>query len=358
MPNLCKTLLSLIFTCICVAGMAQDFQQHTFNIYFKTNSDEVSTASMAFIRQQLLDIGTANIREIKVKGHADSDATDSFNIKLSQRRAQNTYNYFLTQGVPENLISSEAFGESVPMSDLKSLNRRAEIILVYDYATSISDLKSRKFVIKGRVSNFNTLHPMACTFVIEDKKLNVFKSTGSSGIFWVPFVPGRGISLTFSKEGFLNHTAQISPEAYKSAKGDTIFLDIALKPVEVYEKIVFEKIFFFSDSDSLRPESKPDLDKLTNILKADKSLFVEIQGHMNCPVSRPMTIYQKRYNHELSHKRAKAIYKYLISRGIPAGQLTFKGMSNFNMIYPEPKNEAEADKNKRVEVWKLRVIPK
>jgi outer membrane protein OmpA-like peptidoglycan-associated protein len=69
-----------------------------------------------------------------------------------------------------------------------------------------------------------------------------------------------------------------------------------------------------------------------------------------------MSIYQKRYNHELSHKRARAIYRYLIVRGIPAGQLTFKGMSNFNMIYPEPKNEKEADKNKRVEVWKLKLV--
>ena len=87
-------------------------------------------------------------------------------------------------------------------------------------------------------------------------------------------------------------------------------------------------------------------------------MFVEIQGHMNCPRSRPLNIYQKRYNHELSHKRAKTIYRYLINGGIPVDQLTFKGMSNSNMIYPEPKNEQEADKNKRVEVWKLRVVEK
>ncbi|MFM9943711.1 MAG: OmpA family protein, partial [Bacteroidia bacterium] len=126
---------------------------------------------------------------------------------------------------------------------------------------------------------------------------------------------------------------------------------------EVLKKIVFHHIFFYSDSDSLKPESKPDLDKLKSILKADKQLFIEIQGHMSCPLSKPLSFLQKRYNHELSYKRARAIYTYLLKQGIPAGQLSFKGMSNFNMIYPEPKNEQEADKNKRVEVWKLRVVP-
>ena len=141
-------------------------------------------------------------------------------------------------------------------------------------------------------------------------------------------------------------------------KGDTIFIEVKLKPIEVVEKIVFDHIFFYSDSDSLKPESRPELQKLTALLRNDKELYVEIQGHMNCPLSRPMNVYQKRYNHELSHKRARAIYKYLINNGIPASQLTFKGMSNTNMIYPEPKNEQEADKNKRVEVWKLRVVTK
>lgn len=335
---------------------SQNQQQHVFNIFFKTNADEVTSQGMALIRQQLLDIGTSNIREIKVKGHADSDANDSFNINLSNRRATNCIAYLISQGVPDAMISKEVFGESNPASDLKSLNRRVEITVVYDYINVASDTKGRKFFIKGTVTNFNTGRTLACGYVIEDQKLNVFQYTKSDGKFFLPAKPGKNVALTFSREGFLNATLVINDTYFKNAKGDTIFLEVKIKPIEVVEKIVFDNIFFYSDSDSLKPESKPDLDKLFNILKADKDLFVEIQGHMSCPLSRPMSIYQKRYNHELSHKRARAIYRYLIVRGIPAGQLTFKGMSNFNMIYSEPKNEKEADKNKRVEVWKLKLV--
>lgn len=337
---------------------AQEQQQHVFSIYFASNNDQINPASKAFIRQQLLDIGSRNIREIRLKGHTDSDANDTFNIQLSERRAQNAQLYFLTQGVPPGMITTEVFGESDPVSELKSLNRRVEITIVYEYANIITDLKGRKFFIKGIVKNNNTGLPLACNYVIEDQKLNVFQSTRSNGKFGFPAKPGKNVSLTFSKDGFLNATSVITDTYFRQAKGDTIYLEIKLLPVEVIEKIVFEKIYFYSDSDSLRPESKPELEKLFTLLKKDKNLSVEIQGHMNCPLSRPMTIYQKRYNHELSHKRARAIYKYLIKNGIPATQLTFKGLSNYNMIFPEPKNEQEADKNKRVEVWKLKVIPK
>lgn len=313
---------------------------------------------MTEIRQQLLDIGTRNIKEIKLKGHADSDANDSFNIDLSNRRALNTLKYLILQGVPQSMISAQAFGESEPVSELKSLNRRVEISVIYVYANAVADNKGRRFFIKGVVRNFNTKKPLTTEYVIEDQKLNVFQSTKADGKFFLPARRGNNVSITFSKEGFLNTTLIINDSYFKNAKSDTIFIEAKLKPVEVFEKVVFDHIFFYSDSDSLKPESKPDLDKLINILKADKTLFVEIQGHMNCPLSKPMTFDQKRYNHELSYKRARAVYKYLIKRGIPASQLTFKGMNNSNMIYPEPKNEKEADKNKRVEVWKLRVIEK
>jgi len=348
--------ITLFFFIFPVGAFAQDQQQHVFNIYFGKNSDVVSSESMKGIRQQLLEIGTSNIREIKLKGYADSDATDSFNIDLSGRRATNSLKYFISQGVPESMVSKEAFGESDPVSELKHLNRRVEITVVYDYSSSIADLKGRKFYIKGQVINYNTNKAMSAGYVIEDQKLNIFQTTKTTGKFYLPGKPGNNVSLTFSKEGFLNTTLIINDTYFKAAKGDTIYLVAKLKPIEVVEKIVFDQIFFYSDSDSLKPESQPDLLKLLNILKNDKSLFVEIQGHMSCPLSRPLTIYQKRYNHELSHKRARAIYRYLINKGIPAIQVTFKGMSNFNMIFPEPKNEQEADKNKRVEVWKLRVV--
>lgn len=347
---------SLILFSVIVFGQEQ--QQHVFSIYFKVNSDLVSAEAMQKIRSEILEIGTSNIREIKIRGHADSDAADTFNIHLSKKRAASTKNYLTLQGVPLSIITIEALGETEPISEIKSLNRRAEITLVYDYLFHTQNQADKKYVVKGRVVNFNSGRTLATNFVIEDQKLNIFQSTKADGLFMLSVTPNRNIAITFSKENFLSQTLLVDKGLFKNLKNDTLYLEVKLKPIVVVEKIVFENIFFFSDSDSLKPESQAGLLKLFDLLNADKTLCVEIQGHMSCPISRPMNFYQKRYNHELSHKRARTVYRYLLKKGIPGNQLTFKGMGNSNMIFPEPQNEKEADKNKRVEVWKLKIVEK
>ncbi|MCB9250973.1 MAG: OmpA family protein [Flavobacteriales bacterium] len=348
--------VSLVFSCCLIS--AQELQQHVFNIYFKSNSDMVSQKAKGLIRKQLLEIGSQNIREIIIKGHTDSDANDSFNIMLSEKRVKSTRSFLLTQGVPSGMISSESYGESDPVSELKSMNRRVEITLVYDYNFQRTGQKDKRYYIKGYVYDFNTNNPLRANLVIEDKNLNVFKQTDGNGLFGFNLKSSKSLKLTFSREGYLSHGILLDAVSFQKALQDTLYLKIALKPVEVVEKIIFDHIYFYSDSDSLKPESNGDLLKLVSMLKNNKNLFIEIQGHMNCPLSRPQNIYQARYNNELSHKRARAVYNYLLKNNIPAGQLTFKGLGNQNMIYPEPQNLQEADKNKRVEVWKLKVIEK
>jgi len=65
-------------------------------------------------------------------GHADRSGSTSYNVGLSQRRADAVRSYLSARGVPDTRISSEAFGESqprVPTADgVRELqNRRVEI---------------------------------------------------------------------------------------------------------------------------------------------------------------------------------------------------------------------------------------
>ena len=45
-----------------------------------------------------------------------------------------------------------------------------------------------------------------------------------------------------------------------------------------------------------------------------------------------------------------AIYDYLLKNGIPAERMTYKGYKNTQMLFPNPKNEKEAEQNRRVEI--------
>ena len=69
---------------------------------------------------------------IEIHGHTDSDGSDSYNLKLSQDRAQSVGMYFYNRGVAQQRISVQGFGESSPVADNasaagKAKNRRVEV---------------------------------------------------------------------------------------------------------------------------------------------------------------------------------------------------------------------------------------
>ena len=65
-------------------------------------------------------------------GHADRSGSASYNVGLSQRRADSVRAYMASHGIPDGTISTEAFGEGRPRvetaDNVRELqNRRVEI---------------------------------------------------------------------------------------------------------------------------------------------------------------------------------------------------------------------------------------
>jgi outer membrane protein OmpA-like peptidoglycan-associated protein len=72
---------------------------------------------------------------VEVAGHTDSTGSDSYNMQLSQRRANTVGEYLYTQGIMDQRIMSVGMGEHHPIADNstpegRQLNRRVEITLV------------------------------------------------------------------------------------------------------------------------------------------------------------------------------------------------------------------------------------
>jgi outer membrane protein OmpA-like peptidoglycan-associated protein len=71
--------------------------------------------------------------QLTVTGHTDSVGSDTYNQKLSDRRAHSVVEYLISQGVPRSeFVSVTGAGESQPVADNKTadgraLNRRTEI---------------------------------------------------------------------------------------------------------------------------------------------------------------------------------------------------------------------------------------
>jgi len=78
--------------------------------------------------------------KIDVRSHTDSRGSDSYNMKLSQRRAQSTANWMVAQGIDRNRITYKGYGETQLINSCVNgakctdaeheENRRSEFIVV------------------------------------------------------------------------------------------------------------------------------------------------------------------------------------------------------------------------------------
>jgi outer membrane protein OmpA-like peptidoglycan-associated protein len=73
-------------------------------------------------------------QRIRVVGHTDSMGSEAYNQGLSERRAQATASYLISQGVASSQVTVEGRGESEPRADNttaagRAQNRRVEIYL-------------------------------------------------------------------------------------------------------------------------------------------------------------------------------------------------------------------------------------
>tara|TARA_R110002124_G_scaffold120895_7_gene279155 strand:+ start:66968 stop:68857 length:1890 start_codon:yes stop_codon:yes gene_type:complete len=75
---------------------------------------------------------------VKVESHTDNRASNSYNMNLSERRAQSTVQYVISKGIDRNRISGSGFGETRPAVSCgdgcteaqHQQNRRSEFIIV------------------------------------------------------------------------------------------------------------------------------------------------------------------------------------------------------------------------------------
>lgn len=111
---------------------------------------------------------------------------------------------------------------------------------------------------------------------------------------------------------------------------------------KVGEKLKLENLNFYNHSDIVRVESRPILEDLLQIMKANETLKIEIHGHICCMLDD---------SHQIALLRAKMVYNFLIQNGINKNRLHFKSFGSAKPIYPLPeKNEEERDANRRVEI--------
>ncbi len=197
--------------------------------------------------------------------------------------------------------------------------------------------------VKGIVMDAKTKQPLESAVEIVDLEKNtpVYQdySSADKGDFLATITTGKNYGLNISKEGYLFYSANFSLFGQEDRKPYN--LTVLLQPIEVGNKVVLNNIFFDTNKFDIKDESKPELLKIIDFLSVNPRIHIEISGHTD-NVGGPQM------NQTLSENRAKAVYQYLVSGGVNAGRLTYKGYGETQPIEPND-NDDNRSKNRRTE---------
>jgi len=109
-----------------------------------------------------------------------------------------------------------------------------------------------------------------------------------------------------------------------------------------YGRVRLYGINFDYDSDVIRVESKPTLDKIAAMLKSEQDMQLIIEGHTDSDGTTE-------HNQVLSQKRAESVKSYLVNAGISSSRLFTEGYGESTPVAPNTTATGKAQ-NRRVEL--------
>jgi outer membrane protein OmpA-like peptidoglycan-associated protein len=271
-------------------------------------------------------------------GHPGYGGADLF---ISRKQTDGSWSKPENLGYPINTIENDgslavaADGKTAYYSSNRSDSRGGLDLYTFELREDIRPYKT--LYVKGNVFDAKTKQPVPATVELIDNSLNkaLMKiQTDGSGAYFITLPIGKDYTFTVNRKGYLYYTEQYSLSG--KAADSTYQKDIALQPVTLNSTFVFNNIQFATGSFQLLPISLVELDRLLLVLQENPTLKIQISGHTD-NVGRPDD------NLKLSDNRAKSVADYLISKGIAANRLSWKG---FGATQPIADNTTETGRAK------------
>jgi len=211
---------------------------------------------------------------------------------------------------------------------------------------------SRKIKIKGQVSDSDNKSVVADIELYDEKGTQLEKTQSQkNGTYEMDayIKEGKNYYLTISSDSTFIETKTINSKNV-SANGEYPNIKTVLPKLKKGEKYKLGNIVFYGDMAELLPSSIPSVDALANLMKKNKKMSIQIEGHTNGEDWHLSPEYQNKKEKELSTQRAQKIYDILVSKGIEKSRLSIVGLGSTMPLFPQPKDETESSANRRVEI--------
>ena len=199
------------------------------------------------------------------------------------------------------------------------------------------------FYLNAIVKDFKTKKTIEnATIILRSNKKKLTFTTDVNGEIYIELPNAKiGDSLSYSvaviKAGYFGKEFSYKQRIDTSKNVYTLNteLDLSLhkieKGTEIGKAINILPIYFDLDKDEIRKDAALELDKVITILKKYPNINIELGSHTDCRGSLE-------YNDDLSERRAESSKNYIISRGIDANRLYWRGYGETKLV-----NKCECD---------------
>lgn len=200
-----------------------------------------------------------------------------------------------------------------------------------------------KVFIFGRTLNSTDSIPLKAAircFDLETRRTITDTITDEEGTFSFYVRPDRTYALAAEKDGYLSSSENIDTE--RAAMKDTIYKNVYLTRIKDKAIVKLNNVFFGFASAGLLETSFSDLNRIFNLLGAEKDIRIEIHGHTD-------DIGSHKSNEDLARRRALSVRDYLVRKGIDENRLE---ILSFGESKPVASNSTDEGRqlNRRVEI--------
>jgi outer membrane protein OmpA-like peptidoglycan-associated protein len=145
--------------------------------------------------------------------------------------------------------------------------------------------------------------------------------------------------------GAIGHSMDKKEEQLKqiASERDAKEMEVTRVREDLLRVSVSSEASFDFDRYKLKPEFKPTLNKVADVLYRDPNLRIQVIGHTDNKGS-------EEYNQQLSERRARATADYLSSQGVDASQIEVEGRGELEPRADNGTAEGRAQ-NRRVEIY-------
>jgi outer membrane protein OmpA-like peptidoglycan-associated protein len=205
--------------------------------------------------------------------------------------------------------------------------------------------------VTGKLLDSKTEEPLAAKIIYErlpdGKDLGISQSEPKTGEYEILLPGGHLYGVRAEAKDYLSETQtldlrDITSDTKITNKNFTL-KPIQVVPIEQDAVMRLNTIFFDFGKAVLKPEAFPELERVVQVMSERPDMHIEIAGHTDNVGSEQM-------NQKLSERRAHAVKKFMLSKGIDLSRITAVGYGEKVPIVSNDDEKDGREINRRVEI--------